>query len=175
MNSPAKIRKGELILKPKSSTKKGTNIRAAVVASQYHKPIVEKLVEGSVRGFTQKGVKKDRIEIFWVPGAFEIPLMAKKLAESKKYDCLVCVGCVLKGETDHYEHVARSVSMGIQSASLSTGVPISFSVLLSDDPQIAYERARENENNRGYEGALAAFEMANLLKEMIPKSERHKY
>jgi 6,7-dimethyl-8-ribityllumazine synthase len=146
-------------------------VKPAVVASRYNLPIVEKLVEGAKQGFTENGVPEDEIEIFWVPGAFEIPLMAKTLAQTKRYDCIVCVGCVLKGETFHFEHVANAVSTGIQAVSLATGVPVIFSVILSDDPQKAWERA-QGKTNRGYEGALTGLEMAKTLQAVLSISRK---
>lgn len=147
----------------------GKRIRPAIVASRYNEPIVQKLVDGAIQGFIEHQVQEKAIHVFWVPGAFEIPLTAKTLAASKKYDCIVCVGCVLKGETDHFEHVAQSTSRGILRASLDTGIPIMFSVLLGDDPRTAWERAGAKGANRGYQGALAALEMANLLKTLKKK------
>lgn len=141
----------------------GKGVRPAIVASRYNEPIVEKLVEGAVECFTGHGVDQKIIDVFWVPGAFEIPLAAKKLAETKKYDCIVCVGCVLKGETHHFEYVAQGAASGIVKASLTTGVPIMFSVILADDPRKAWSRA-QGDANRGYEGALSALETVSLLR-----------
>lgn len=138
-------------------------IRPAIVASRFNLPIVEKLVDGAIRGFAENGIKKDSIRIVWVPGAFEIPLAAKKIALTKKVDCIVCAGCVIKGETFHFEHVANAASQGILQASLETGVPMIFCVQLGDDPQILSERAG-HKCNRGYEGALAALEVLTALK-----------
>jgi 6,7-dimethyl-8-ribityllumazine synthase len=149
-------------------------ISPAIIASQYNKPIVEKLVQGAVRCFLDQGVKEEKISVYWVPGAFEIPLLAKQLCQLRKYDCLVCVGCVLKGETYHFDQVALQASSGIAKVSLDTGIPISFSVLLSDNPQTAWERAGENEKNRGHEGALAALEMVNLLRSLRKKSDSNR-
>lgn len=145
--------------------KPAKKIVPAIVAAKYNTPIVDKLVEGALHGFTERGIKKESIQVVWVPGAFEIPLAAKKLALSKKVDCIVCVGCVIKGETFHFDHVADAASHGILQASLETGVPMIFSVLLGDDPHILSERAG-NRCNRGYEGALAALDMANLKLKM---------
>jgi len=147
----------------------GKGIRAAIVAGRWNEPIVEKLVEGAIRGLVEHQVLEKNIAVFWVPGAFEIPLMSKKLATSKKYDCLISVGCVLKGETFHFDHIAEAASKGVLQASLETGIPIAFSVILSDDPRKAWERAGDGEMNSGYRGALAALEMANLLKQMKSK------
>lgn len=144
----------------------GKGIRPAIVAGRFNRPIVEKLVEGAVAGFLENKVQEKEIRVFWVPGVFEIPLAAKTLGASKKYDCIVCVGCVIKGETFHFEHVAWGASSGIARASLDTGVPVIFSVLLCDDPQKAWERAGGKTGNRGYEGALAALEMANLMRDL---------
>lgn len=142
----------------------GGRIHAAIVASRYNEPIVEKLVDGAIEGFIHCGVRGKNIKIFWVPGAFEIPLTAKKIALSRKFDCIVCVGCVIQGETHHYDHIARNVSKGIAKVSRETGVPTIFSVILTDDAQKAWERAGGKFGNRGTEGALAAVEMTNLLK-----------
>lgn len=144
----------------------GKGVRPAIAASRYNQPIVEKLVEGAVQGFVEHGVKKAGIDVFWVPGAFELPLAARTLATSKKYHCIVCVGCVLKGETYHFGYVCQGVASGIARVSLDTGIPVMFSLLMSDDPQKAWERAGGESGNRGTEGALAALEMVNLLKEI---------
>lgn len=144
----------------------GKGVRPAIVASRFHEPIVERLVEGAVQGFVQHEVNRGKIGIFWVPGAFEIPLVAKKLALTKHYHCIVCVGCVVKGETFHFDRLAHGVASGIMQAMLESGVPIIFSVVLSDDPQAAWERAGGRMGNRGFDGALAALEMANLLRSL---------
>ena len=143
----------------------GKGIRPAIIASRYNEPIVENLVEGAARCFTEHGVDSKMIDVFWVPGAFEIPLAAKKLAETKKYDCIVCVGCVLKGETHHFEYVAQSASSGIASVSLEADIPVMFSVILADDPRKAWSRA-QGDANRGYEGALSALETVNVLRKI---------
>lgn len=144
----------------------GKGVRPAIIAGRYNQPIVEKLVEGAIQGFQEHGVNSEDIQVFWVPGAFEIPMVAGQAARSRKFSCIVCVGCVIQGDTFHFEHIAWGVSTGIAQVSRETGIPVIFSVLLSDDSRKAWERAGGTAGNRGYEGALAALEMTDLLRKI---------
>lgn len=139
-------------------------LKIAIVASRFNEFIVSKLVSGALDGLRRHGVKDDDIELTWVPGAFEIPLLAKKLAVSDKYDAVICLGAVIKGATSHYDYVCAEVSKGVASVSLSTEKPVIFGVVTTDNIEQAIERAGTKAGNKGYDAALSAIEMANLLK-----------
>ena len=139
-------------------------LKIAIVASRFNEFIVSKLVSGALDGLKRHGVKDDDIELTWVPGAFEIPLLAKKLAVSDKYDAVICLGAVIKGATSHYDYVCAEVSKGVASVSLSTEKPIIFGVVTTDNIEQAIERAGTKAGNKGNDAALSAIEMANLLK-----------
>lgn len=142
---------------------KGTKI--AIVASQFNKTIVEKLVHGALKGLAEKGLKN--IPVIWVPGAFEIPLTLKKLALQKKYDALIALGLVIKGETDHYEHVCRATAHGIAQVALETNTPIIFEVLMCHTIQKAIARAKDDmKYNKGYHAAAAALNMITTFKNL---------
>ena len=140
--------------------------RYAVVVSRFNQPICEKLLEGALEGLKEQGVESEHICVKWVPGAFEIPLIAKKMAESKKYDGVICLGAVIRGETAHFDLVAGQAAAGILEASLSTDVPVIFSVLATENREQAVARSGGGKCNLGFEGALSAIEMVNLLKEL---------
>ena len=150
-----KINEGKLVAE---------GLKIAIVASRFNEFIVSKLVSGALDGLKRHGVKDDDIELTWVPGAFEIPLLAKKLAASDKYDAIICLGAVIKGATSHYDYVCAEVSKGVASVSLSTEKPIIFGVVTTDNIEQAIERAGTKAGNKGYDAALSAIEMANLLK-----------
>lgn len=139
---------------------------AAVVASRFNEIIVQKLVGGAVDGLVRHGVAEENITTVWVPGAFEIPVIAKKLALSGKYDAVICVGAVIRGSTSHYEMVCNEVSKGIAQTSLETGVPVLFGVITTDNIEQAVERAGCKAGNKGYDCALSAIEMVNLMKQL---------
>ncbi|MBE6049261.1 MAG: 6,7-dimethyl-8-ribityllumazine synthase [Clostridium sp.] len=139
-------------------------LKIAIVASRFNEFIVSKLVGGALDGLKRHGVKDDDIELTWVPGAFEIPLLAKKLAKSDKYDAVICLGAVIKGATSHYDYVCAEVSKGIASVSLSEEKPVIFGVVTTDNIEQAIERAGTKAGNKGYDAAVSAIEMANLLK-----------
>ncbi|MBY0523760.1 MAG: 6,7-dimethyl-8-ribityllumazine synthase [Gemmataceae bacterium] len=140
--------------------------RFALVAARFNEFIVEKLVAGALDGFHRHGVATDAIDLVRVPGSFEIPLVARRLAESRKYAAIVCLGAVIKGETDHYDHVAGGATNGVLQAGLSTGVPVIFGVLTCDTLEQAINRAGAKAGNKGFEAALTAIEMVNLLKQL---------
>ena len=150
-----KINEGKLVAE---------GLKIAIVASRFNEFIVSKLVSGALDGLKRHGVKDGDIELTWVPGAFEIPLLAKKLAASDKYDAIICLGAVIKGATSHYDYVCAEVSKGIASVSLSTEKPVIFGVVTTDNIEQAIERAGTKAGNKGYDAALSAIEMANLLK-----------
>ena len=141
-------------------------LKFGIVIGRFNEFIGSKLLTGALDGFKRHGVKDDDIEIAWVPGAFEIPLIAKKMAKSKKYDGVVCLGAVIRGATSHYELVAGEVTKGIAKVSLDEEVPIIFGVLTTENIEQAIERAGTKSGNKGYEAAVAAIEMANLIKEL---------
>ena len=139
-------------------------LKFAIVISRYNDFITRRLVEGAHDAIARHGGSLDNVENFWVPGAFEIPLIAKKLAESGKYDAVICLGAVIRGGTPHFDYVAGEAAKGIGQAGLQTGVPVIFGILTTDTIEQAIERAGVKLSNRGAEAALSAIEMANLLK-----------
>lgn len=142
------------------------NMRIGIVASRFNEFIVNKLVSGAVDGLVRHNVKEEDISLAWVPGAFEIPLAAQKMANSEKYDAVICVGAVIRGATSHYDYVCNEVSKGIAQVSMSSGIPVLFGILTTDTIEQAIERAGTKAGNKGYDCALSAIEMVNLLKEI---------
>jgi 6,7-dimethyl-8-ribityllumazine synthase len=140
--------------------------KIALVAARFNQFIVQKLVDGAREGLLSHGVKEDSIDLVWVPGSFEIPAVAKRLAESKKYAAVICLGAVIKGETDHYEYVAGNAAGGVAQVALSTGVPVIFGIITCQTVEQAMDRAGGKAGNKGFDAALAALEMANLLKQL---------
>ena len=140
--------------------------RFALVAARFNGSIVEDLVAGALDGLRRHGVADDAIDLIRVPGSFEIPLVAQKAAASGKYAAVVCLGCVIRGETSHYDHVAGEAAKGVAQASLKTGVPIAFGILTCDTLEQAINRAGAKAGNKGFEAALTAIEMVNLLKQL---------
>ena len=141
-------------------------MKVAIVASRFNEFIVSKLIEGARDGLLRHDVAEENISLAWVPGAFEIPVVAKKLAESGKYDAVICVGAVIRGATTHYDYVCAEVSKGIATVSMQTGVPVMFGILTTDTIQQAMERAGTKAGNKGYDCALGAVEMVNLIQEI---------
>ena len=141
-------------------------MKVAIIASRFNEFIVSKLIEGARDGLLRHDVAEENISLAWVPGAFEIPVVAKKLAESGKYDAVICVGAVIRGATTHYDYVCAEVSKGIATVSMQTGVPVMFGILTTDTIQQAMERAGTKAGNKGYDCALGAIEMVNLMKQI---------
>ena len=141
-------------------------LRFAIVASRFNEFITSKLLEGALDMLRRHGAAEDAVDVVWVPGAFEIPLAAKKLAACGKYDAVICVGAVIRGATSHYDYVCSEVSKGVAQAGLSTGVPVIFGVVTTENIEQAVERAGTKAGNKGADGAMAAMEMANLLKKI---------
>ncbi|QNU67719.1 6,7-dimethyl-8-ribityllumazine synthase [Ruminiclostridium herbifermentans] len=141
-------------------------LKFGVVIGRFNEFISSKLYGGVVDGLVRHGADEKDIEAAWVPGAFEIPLVAQKLAASKKYDAVICIGAVIRGSTAHFDFVASEVSKGIAKVSLDTGVPVIFGVLTTDTIEQAIERAGTKAGNKGYDAAVTAIEMANLLKQI---------
>ena len=142
------------------------NMKVAIVASRFNEIIVNKLLGGALDGLIRHGVKEENITARWVPRAFEIPVIAKHLALSKKYDAVICVGAVIRGSTSHYEMVCNEVSKGIAQTSLETGVPVLFGVITTDNIEQAVERAGSKAGNKGYDCATSAIEMVDLMRQI---------
>ena len=138
-------------------------MKVGIVASRFNEIIVNKLLSGAVDGLVRHGVSEENITAVWVPGAFEIPLVAKKMAESRLYDAVITVGAVIRGSTSHYDYVCAEVSKGVSQAGLQTGVPVLFGVITTENIEQAIERAGTKAGNKGADAAMAAMEMASLL------------
>lgn len=143
-----------------------SGLKVGIVASRFNEFIVSKLVSGALDGLKRHDVKEEDIDIAWVPGAFEIPLIADKMAKSKKYDAVICLGTVIRGATSHYDYVCNEVSKGIAQVSLNTGIPVLFGVVTTENIEQAIERAGTKAGNKGYDCALSAIEMVQLIKEV---------
>ncbi len=141
----------------------GARMRIAVVAARFNQAVTSRLVEGAVSALSKHGVASDRTEVAWVPGAFEIPLVAKRLAATGRYDAVIGLGAVIRGETAHFDLVAEQAARGIMDIALETGVPVIFEVLATDDLAQAEARAGGVHGNKGWEAAESAIEMASLL------------
>lgn len=146
------------------------HLRVAIVASRFNESIVERLVEGAIECLAEHGVPDEYVSTVWVPGAFELPVTAKRVASSGEVDAVVCVGAVIRGDTPHFDYVAGEAARGIANASLETGIPITLGVLTTDTMEQAEERAGGKVGNKGFESALAAIEMANLFAS-LPKPQ----
>ena len=144
----------------------GQGMKIGIVAARFNEFIVSKLLSGAVDGLVRHGVEEDDITAAWVPGAFEIPLMAEKMAQSGKYDAIICVGAVIRGSTSHYDYVCNEVSKGIAQVGLKSGIPVLFGVVTTENIEQAIERAGTKAGNKGYDCALSAIEMVNLLRQM---------
>ena len=137
--------------------------KIAIVAGRFNEIITNKLLGGAVDAFKRHGGEEKDIDLAWVPGAFEIPLVAKKLAESKKYDAIIALGTVIRGQTSHYDYVCNEVSKGVAQISLETGVPVLFGIVTTENIEQAIARAGSKAGNKGYDCALSAIEMVNLI------------
>lgn len=141
-------------------------IKVGIVAARFNEFITSKLVGGALDGLKRENVKDEDIDVAWVPGAFEIPLIASKMAKSRKYDAIICVGAVIRGSTSHYDYVCSEVSKGIAQVSLANDLPVMFGVLTTDTIEQAIERAGTKVGNKGFECAQGAIEMVNLIREI---------
>ena len=141
-------------------------IKVGIVAARFNEFSVSKLVAGARDGLLRHDVKDEDIDLAWVPGAFEIPLIASKMAKSGKYDAVICLGAVIRGATSHYDYVCSEVSKGIASVSLTSDIPVMFGVLTTDNIEQAIERAGTKAGNKGYDCALGAIEMVNLVRQL---------
>lgn len=142
----------------------GQGLKFAIIVGRFNEFIGSKLLSGAVDGLKRHGVNEEDIDIAWVPGAFEIPLIAKKLANNKKYDGVLCLGAVIKGSTPHFDYVCSEVSKGVATVSLETSKPVIFGVLTTNSIEEAIERAGTKSGNKGFDAAVTAIEMANLMK-----------
>lgn len=140
--------------------------RFVLVAARFNGFVVEQLVGGALDALNRHGVGEDRIDLVRVPGSYEIPLVAQKLGKSGKYAAVICLGCVIRGDTDHYDHVAGAATSGIAQAALASGVPVIFGVLTCDTLEQALHRSGAKAGNKGFEAAVSAIEMVNLLKKL---------
>lgn len=140
--------------------------KIGIVAARFNEFIVSKLVGGAMDGLIRHDVKEEDVTVAWVPGAFEIPVVAKKMAKSGKYDAVICLGAVIRGATSHYDYVCNEVSKGVASVSLETEIPVLFGVVTTENIEQAIERAGTKAGNKGYDCALSAIEMINLMKQI---------
>ncbi|TRZ37862.1 6,7-dimethyl-8-ribityllumazine synthase [Niallia circulans] len=145
----------------------GSGLKVGIIVSRFNEFITTRLLSGAEDALKRHGVEAENVNVAWVPGVFEIPLAAKKLAETKKYDVIITLGTVIRGATPHFDFVSNEVAKGVASTSLSTGVPIIFGVLTTESIEQAIERAGTKAGNKGWEAAVNAIEMANLYKEII--------
>jgi 6,7-dimethyl-8-ribityllumazine synthase len=141
-------------------------LKFGIVIARFNEFISGKLLSGCLDGLKRHGADEQNLDLVWSPGAFEIPLLAKKMAAGKKYDAVICLGAVIRGSTPHFDYVAAEVSKGVAHVGLETGVPVIFGVLTTDNLEQAIERAGTKSGNKGFDAAVAAIEMANLMKEL---------
>jgi len=143
-----------------------TALRVGVVVSVYHEAVTDALRRGAVEALAEAGALTDRIVVIRVPGAFEVPFAARRAAETGQFDALVCLGCIIRGETPHFNYLASAVAHGVGTASQATGVPISFGVLTTDTYEEAVARAGDGKDNKGWEAAMAAVQLANVVRSL---------
>ena len=143
-----------------------SGIKVGIVVARFNEFITSKLLSGAMDGLLRHNVQEEDIQVAWVPGAFEIPLIASKMAKSGKYDAVICLGAVIRGSTSHYDYVCNEVSKGIAAVSLESGIPVMFGVLTTENIEQAIERAGTKAGNKGSECAEGAIEMVNLIREM---------
>jgi 6,7-dimethyl-8-ribityllumazine synthase len=149
----------------------GEGLKFGLVISRFNEFITRRLLEGAQDALLRHGVSQENIDIARVPGSFEIPLIAKKLAETKRYDAVICLGAVIRGGTPHFEYIASEVTKGIAKVALETGLPVIYGVITADSLEQAIERAGTKEGNKGFEAAVNAIEMANLMKSIALKEK----
>ena len=143
-----------------------SGIRVGIVAARFNEFITSKLLSGAMDGLVRHDVREEDVHVAWVPGAFEIPLIASKMAKSGKYDAIICLGAVIRGSTSHYDYVCSEVSKGIAAVGLDSGIPVLFGVLTTENIEQAIERAGTKVGNKGYDCALSAIEMVNLIRQI---------
>lgn len=142
----------------------GTDLKVGIIVGRFNEFINDKLLSGALDGLKRHGVLEDNIDLVWVPGAFEVPFIAKKMAESKNYDAVIGLGTVIRGATTHYDYVCNETAKGIAKVALDTGIPVIFGVVTTENIEQAIERAGTKAGNKGYDSAISAIEMANLNK-----------
>lgn len=152
-----KIYEGKLVSK---------EIKVGIVAARFNEFITGKLVEGALDGLKRHDVQEENVSLAWVPGAFEIPLIASKMAKSGKYDAVICLGAVIRGSTSHYDYVCSEVSKGVASVALNSDIPVMFGVLTTENIEQAIERAGSKAGNKGFDCAVGAIEMVNLIRQI---------
>lgn len=150
----------------------GRGLRVGIVVARFNELVTRMLLDGARDGLIRHGVAADDIDIAWVPGSFEVPLVAQRMAAGGGYAAVICLGAIIRGETDHYDHVASGVTSGVARVSLDTGVPTIFGVLTTDTVEQAMNRAGLKAGNKGYEAAVTAVEMASLLRQLEPVALR---
>ena len=156
---------------PAQTARSASGFRFAIVASRWNDALVTRLIEGALKALNESSVANDAVQVFRVPGSFEIPLCAQKAAESGKFDAVICLGVIIRGDTPHFEYIANETARGIGEAGLKTGVPLLFGVITADNVQQANERAREGPDNKGFEAAMAAVELVNLYRSGLADSQ----
>jgi 6,7-dimethyl-8-ribityllumazine synthase len=144
----------------------GSGLKVGIVVSRFNELLSSRLLGGALDALGRHGVAEESVDVAWVPGAFEIPMVAHKMAASKKYDAVIALGVVIRGATPHFEYIAAEVSKGVAHASLTTGVPVMFGVVTADSIEQAVERCGTKQGNKGWDVAVSAIEMANLLKKV---------
>jgi 6,7-dimethyl-8-ribityllumazine synthase len=140
----------------------GTDLKIGIVVGRFNEFLTSKLLGGAMDGLKRHGVSEEDIDVAWVPGAFEVPFIAKKMAETKKYDAIIGLGTVIRGSTTHYDYVCNEAAKGIANAGLTTGVPVMFGIVTTETIEQAIERSGTKSGNKGYDAAVSAIEMANL-------------
>jgi 6,7-dimethyl-8-ribityllumazine synthase len=144
----------------------GSNLSIAIAVSRFNSLVTERLLAGAREGLKEAGVAEESVAVAWVPGSFELPFAARRFADSGRYDAVICLGCVIKGETDHNEYINHAVALSLQDVGAQTGVPAIFGVLTVDTLEQALARAEDGTTNKGYESALAAVVMGNLRRKL---------
>ena len=141
-------------------------MKVGIVVARFNEFITSKLLSGAIYGLVRHDVNEDDVDVAWVPGAFEIPLVASKMAKSRKYDAVICLGAVIRGSTSHYDYVCNEVSKGIAAVSMENDIPVMFGVITTENIEQAIERSGSKAGNKGYECALGAIEMVNLIRKI---------
>lgn len=165
-------RPGKIQPKPIQGELSAAGLRFGIVVSRFNSFITERLLAGALDALQRAGATEKQIEVVRVPGSLEIPVAAKKLGQSGRCDAIICIGCVIRGETSHFEHVSTEVARGVQIAQLDTGVPMAFCVLTCESLEQAIDRAGLKSGNKGFDAGFAAIEMANLLPKLTPNAAR---
>jgi len=153
-------------MKTYSANLMASGLKVGIIVGRFNDFITSKLLDGAVDGLVRHGALEDDIEVAWVPGAFEIPFVASKMAKTGKYDAIICLGAVIRGTTTHYDYVCNEVAKGVASVGLASEMPVIFGVITTENIEQAIERAGTKAGNKGYEAAVSAIEMANLVKEI---------